>query len=77
MGALLNITTVSKDVPIRDKFLLTIKESSLYFNIGENKMYKIANEYVDSEYKFVLQNGGRTMIKRKKFEDFLNQTTSI
>lgn len=77
MGALLNNTTVSKDVPIRDKFLLTIKESSLYFNIGENKMHKIANEYVDSEYKFVLQNGGRTMIKRKKFEDFLNQTTSI
>ena len=40
-------------------------------------MHRIANEYVDSYYKFVVQNGGRTMIKRKMFEDFLNQTTSI
>ena len=49
----------------------------LYFNLGENKMHRIANEYVDSDYKFVVQNGGWTMIKRKMFEDFLNQTTSI
>lgn len=64
-------------VPIWERFLLTIKEASIYFNLGENKMHRIANEYVDSDYKFVVQNGGRTMIKRKMFEDFLNQTTSI
>ena len=40
-------------------------------------MHKIVNEYVDSDYKFVVQNGGRTMIKRKMFEEFLNQTISI
>lgn len=40
-------------------------------------MHKIANEYLESDYKFVVQNGARTMIKRKKFEDFLNETTSI
>lgn len=77
MDALLSSTRVSKDVPIWEKFLLTIKESSLYFNIVENKMHKIATEYMDSNYKFVVQNGGRTMMKRKMFEDFLNQTTSI
>lgn len=33
--------------------------------------------YADSDFKFVAQNGGRTMIKRKMFEVFLNQTTSI
>ena len=64
-------------VPIWERFLLTIKEASLYFNLGENKMQRIANESVDSDYKFVVQNGGWTMIKRKMFEDFLNQTTSI
>ena len=63
-------------VPIWERFLLTIKEA-LYFNLGENKMHRIANEYVDSDYKFIVQNSGRTMIKRKMFEDFLNQTTSI
>ncbi len=68
---------VSKQIPIWEKYLLTIKEASEYFNIGENKMYKIANEYIDSEYKFVVQNGSRTMINRKKFESFLNELTSI
>lgn len=65
------------EVPMWKKFLLTVKEASLYFNIGENKMHRIVNDYLDSDYKFVVQNGGRNMIKRQMFEDFLNQTTSI
>ena len=64
-------------VPLWERFLLTVKEASDYFNIGENKMYRIVNEYIDSEYKFVVQNGNRVMINRKKFEDFLNKTSSI
>ena len=68
---------VSKQIPIWEKYLLTIKEASEYFNIGENKMYKIANEYIDYEYKFDVQNGSRSMINRKKFESFLNELTSI
>lgn len=67
----------NNNVPIWERFLLTIKEASLYFNIGENKMHRIANEYIDSDYKFVIQNGSRTMINREKFENFLNQVTSI
>ena len=66
-----------KKIPLSEQFLLTIKEASLYFNIGENKLYKIASEYMDSEYKFIIQNGSRTMINRKKFENFLNNTSSI
>lgn len=64
-------------VPIWEKFLLTVKEASLYFNIGENKMHRIANEHLESDYNFVIQNGSRIMINRKKFEDFLNYSTSI
>ncbi len=65
------------EVPIWERFLLTVKEASSYFNIGENKLHKIVNEYMESEYKFVVQNGSRSMINRKKFEDFLDKTTSI
>ena len=65
------------EVPMWKKFLLTVKEASLYFNIGENNMHRIVNDYLDSDYKFVVQNGGRNMIKRQMFEEFLNQTTSI
>ncbi len=56
-----------KRIPLSEQFLLTIKEASLYFNIGENKLYRIGTEYMDSEYKFVIQSGSRTMINRKKF----------
>ena len=46
-------------------------------NIGENKMHRIANEYKESDHNFVLLNGSRMMIKRKKFEEFLCETTTI
>lgn len=69
--------TTTTQVPVWERFLLTVKEASIYFNIGENKMHRIANDYINSDYKFVIQNGNRTMINRKKFEEFLNKTTSI
>lgn len=65
------------EISISEKYLLTIKEASEYFNIGENKMYRIVNDFLESDYKFVVQNGSRTMINRKKFESFLDETTSI
>lgn len=65
------------EVPIWERFLLTVKEASIYFNIGENKLQKITNDYMESDYKFVIQNGGRKMIKREKFEKFLNDVSSI
>lgn len=64
-------------VPVWERFLLTIKKASQYFNIGENKLYQIVGAYLESDYKFVLQNGNRMMINRQKFEKFLNETTSI
>ena len=66
-----------KKIPISEKYLQTIKEASEYFNIGENKMYRIVNDFLESDYKFIVQNGSRTMINRKKFESFLDETTSI
>ena len=65
------------EVPLNKRFLLTIKEASSYFNIGENKMHRIANEYKESEHNFVIYNGSRMMIKREKFEEFLCKNTSI
>ena len=67
----------NKNVPIWEKYLLTIKEAAQYFNIGENKLYRIVDEYCDSGYKFVVKNGNRTMINRCNFEAFLNNLTAI
>ena len=47
------------------KMILIRQKKSLYFNLGENKMHRIANEYVESDYKFVVQNGGRIWNKGK------------
>ena len=61
--------TCEKQVQIKDKFCLTIDEAAEYFNIGEKKLRKIVADYIDSG--FVIQNGVKVLIKRKRFEDFL------
>ena len=63
------------NMPISEKFTLTIEEASKYFNIGDKKLRKIINENIDSG--LYIQNGAKTLIKRKKFEDYLNSLTSI
>lgn len=62
-------------VPIWEKFALTISEATEYFNLGEKKMRYLVNEYSDSG--FILQNGTKILIKRKKFEEFLNETSMV
>lgn len=56
------------EVQVKDKFCLTIDEASEYFNIGEKKMRKLVAENMDSG--FVIQNGVKVLIKRKRFEPF-------
>ena len=54
------------DVPIWEKYTLTIEEASKYFRIGENKLRKLAEENTKSGW--VIFNGNRIQIKRKQFE---------
>lgn len=63
------------NVPIWEKYILSINEAAEYFNIGEKKLRKLADDYFDQG--FVLMNAGRKMIKRKKFEEFINDTNTI
>ena len=66
---------ISSDVPIKDKFCLTIEEAADYFNIGEKKLRKLVSEHLNSD--FVIQNGVKYLIKRKRFETFLNEISAI
>ena len=61
-------------IPIKDKFCLTIDEAAAYFNIGEKKLRKIVAENLTSD--FVIQNGVKYLIKRKRFELFLNEISA-
>ena len=49
----------SADVPIWEKYTLTIEETSKYFRIGENKLRKLAEENPQSQHSggFRLSNG--------------------
>lgn len=63
------------EVPVWEKYALTVNEASKYFNIGEKKLRILIDNYIN--YGFVIQNGTKSLIKRKKFEEFLNETTAI
>lgn len=62
-------------VQIQNKFCLTIDEAVIYFNIGEKKLRKLVSDNLDSG--FIIQNGVKFLIKRKRFEGFLNDLTAI
>ena len=64
-----------KNIPIWGKYTLTIDEAAVYFRVGENKIRKIVTEQPDAD--FVLWNGNRPQIKRKKFEDFIDKTNAV
>ena len=50
------------EIPIWEKYALSIEEAADYFGIGQKKIRK---------------NGAFTKIKRGKFERFLDQTSCI
>ena len=59
------------DVPIWEKYTLTIEEAAKYFRIGESKLRKLAEENLNAGW--VLMNGNRIQIKRKKFEQLIDE----
>lgn len=58
------------DIPFWEKYTLSIAEAAAYFRVGENKLRQIVNDQKDAP--FVLWNGNRAQIKRKKFEEYLD-----
>ena len=65
----------NKDVPIWEKYTLTIEEASKYFRIGENKLRRLAEETPTAGW--VILNGNRIQIKRKQFEKIIDSLDTI
>ena len=63
------------DVPIWEKYTLTIEEASKYFRIGENKLRRLAEETPTASW--VILNGNRIQIKRKQFEKIIDTLDAI
>lgn len=60
----------NNDVPIWEKYTLTIEEAAKYFRIGESKLRKLAEENPVPDW--VMMNGNRIQIKRKQFEKMID-----
>ena len=62
------------EVPIWEKANLTLEEAAAYSNIGINKLRDLSN---DNNCKFVLWVGSKRLIKRKLFDQYIEQAYSI
>lgn len=63
-----------KIVPIWEKANLTLEEAAAYSGIGINKLRDITN---DEKCDFVLWVGNKRLIKRRKFDRYIEQVYSI
>ena len=63
------------EIPIWEKYTLSIEEAAEYFRIGENKLRSIINK--DKFAEFILWNGNRAQIKRKLFEKYIDKLSFI
>ena len=64
-----------RDVRIFEKYALTVAEAAVYFGIGEKKLRSMIEDY--RHLGLFIQNGVKYMIKRQKFEAFLNDAYAI
>ncbi|MGI5824061.1 MAG: excisionase [Bacillota bacterium] len=63
------------DIPVWEKYTLTIEEASKYFHIGENKLRRLATQHKNASW--LMMNGNRIQIKRKQFERVIDELEQI
>lgn len=64
-------------VPVSDKYLMSVEEAAGYFGIGEGKIRTMVRNNPGGPPDWVLMNGTKTMIKRVRFEKFLDSVSGI
>lgn len=62
------------EVPIWEKFTLSIEEAAAYFRIGINKLRRISDK---EDCSFVLWIGSKRLIKRRKLDEYIENAYSI
>ena len=63
------------ELPVWNKYTLTVDEAAAYFRIGENKLRRIISEDKDADY--LLWNGNRPQFIRKKFEIYVDNLRTV
>ncbi len=72
----MSVTRVQKGkaIPIWERVTISIEEAAAYSGIGRDKLRALTEE---EDCDYVLWVGKRRMIKRIKFEKYLNNSYSI
>lgn len=65
---------MDKEIPLCEKYTLTLSEASKYSNIGINKIRELIKE---TGCNFVMYVGKKAIIKRKAFEKYLDNITYV
>ncbi len=68
------LSNIIKEVPIWEKSNLTLEEAAAYTGIGVNKIREISN---NDNCPFILWVGNKRLIKRKKFDEYVERQFSI
>lgn len=63
-----------REIPVWEKTTLTLSEAAEYSGIGVNKLRKLSNK---KACPFVLFNGKKRLIKRKKLDEYIERSYSI
>lgn len=64
----------SREPSNNERFMLTIKQAASYFNIGEKKMRRIAEDRLGD---VAIYSGNRYLIIRPKFEELVLNSSEI
>ena len=66
---------VKNTIPVWRRYTLTIEEAAGYYHIGEGKLRMLIDQNPHED--FYVMNGNRALIKREKFERYLDQATAV
>ncbi len=68
------MSNIVKEVPIWEKSNLTVEEAAAYTGIGINKIRELSS---GNNCPFVLWVGNKRLIKRRKFDEYVEKQFSI
>ncbi len=63
-----------QEIPLWEKMNLTLEEAAAYSNIGIHKLRTLTDS---EDCDFVLWVGSKRLIKKKKFQEFIDRQYSI
>lgn len=65
---------IKKEIPLWEKSNLTIEEAALYSGIGQTKLRELTDH---KDCPFVLWNGTKRLIKRRRLDEYTDRVSVL